>query len=289
LSYILIFILCSPVRSILDPDIKVVSGQTAKEHYPYQLSLQYYKPGSSRSHTHFCGASILSEYYLITAAHCITPMNISEGEVSALAGVSDLSQEAKGTRHQLISCIVHPNFIELISSDIALCKVQLPFVFGENVARIELEKEYLGSKCNCTLTGWGSIFAFRYLPIPFYSLVAYPDKLQEVNVPTLSNDECRDAVKIVVIDETQMCTFSRIGKGACAGDSGGPLVRDGKLVGIVSYGTIICTIGLPDVFTRVSYFYDWINSNVQLESAALTKESEIHSIMLNLPNILKEN
>ena len=72
-------------------------------------------------------------------------------------------------------------------------------------------------------------------------------------------------------------------------DSGGPLVCDGKQVGIVSYGTAICSIGLPDVFTRVSYFYDWITSNMIVASAAQTKESEIHLIISNLPDALKGN
>lgn len=40
----------------------------------------------------------------------------------------------------------------------------------------------------------------------------------------------------------------------CYRDSGGPLVRDGILVGIVSYGTAVCAVSMPDVYTRASVY-----------------------------------
>jgi secreted trypsin-like serine protease len=46
------------------------------------------------------------------------------------------------------------------------------------------------------------------------------------------------------------------------GDSGGPLVTlDGALIGIVSWG-VPCGKGLPDVYTRVSPFKDWIDKTI---------------------------
>ena len=41
----------------------------------------------------------------------------------------------------------------------------------------------------------------------------------------------------------------------CFGDSGSPAVFDGKLVGVASQG---CEYTLPNVFTAVPKFYDWI-------------------------------
>lgn len=215
-SFFVLWTLCSPIESIteLGKDMKVIGGQKAKDHYPYQLSLQYFRPNNSKPYIHFCGASILEENYLLTAAHCIKPVNISR--VSALAGVSDLRQESKGSRHQILSCIIHSNYSELVSSDIALCKVQLPFVFGDNVAKIGISQDYVGDKVNCTLTGWGSIFVIRSLPIPFYEMFAYPNDLQEVFLKTMSHESC-NRIFLNRIDDSQICTFSRPGQGACAG------------------------------------------------------------------------
>jgi trypsin len=45
------------------------------------------------------------------------------------------------------------------------------------------------------------------------------------------------------------------------------LAYDDELVGVVSYGTAICGAGSPDVYTRVSEFFEWINEK-QMESPA---------------------
>lgn len=58
------------------------------------------------------------------------------------------------------------------------------------------------------------------------------------------------------------------GLGTCKGDSGGPLQclnTDGKWyqIGVTSWGLPCAYANVPDVFTRVAYFRDWIVSNVK--------------------------
>ncbi len=56
------------------------------------------------------------------------------------------------------------------------------------------------------------------------------------------------------------------GKGACFGDSGGPLqckINDvWTQVGIVSWGKPCAHIEHADVYTRVSYYIDWIHEKM---------------------------
>jgi secreted trypsin-like serine protease len=216
--------LCSCVVGFLgnDEGFKIVGGQKSPVHYPYQLSLQKFSPSygffASKNFTHFCGAIIIGENHLLTAAHCVDKQNLSQ--VYALAGTSNLKDTSSGSRVPIQSCLIHPLYTKLTFNttsrhDIALCKVQVPFVFSENVAKIALDKTFVGADVNCTLTGWGSVKRFRWLPIPFYDEIAYPNDLHRGFLLTISNKECKEKQKN--IDENHICTSGGKGKGACAG------------------------------------------------------------------------
>ncbi|CAG9792553.1 unnamed protein product [Diatraea saccharalis] len=51
------------------------------------------------------------------------------------------------------------------------------------------------------------------------------------------------------------------GWGTTSGDSGGPLVREGRQVGVVSWG-VPCAKGKPDVYTKVEAFMRWIEKTL---------------------------
>ena len=52
-------------------------------------------------------------------------------------------------------------------------------------------------------------------------------------------------------------------KSVCAGDSGGPLLASsGVQVGITSFGVDCTSNPLPNGFTRVSHYFDWIQEQI---------------------------
>jgi len=95
------------------------------------------------------------------------------------------------------------------------------------------------------------------------------DDLMTVDIPVVNDTDCAKAYAPLPIFDNFLCA-GKVGEGgvdACQMDSGGPAVKDGKLVGIVSFG-IGC--GLPDypgVYTEVSYFLDWINEKVAMHKS----------------------
>ncbi len=87
-----------------------------------------------------------------------------------------------------------------------------------------------------------------------------PIKLQEAELHEWDSDCDTDFDR-----ETQICASGLPGKYACYGDSGGPLFAVNAanaalcVYGIVSFGDEHCDG--DDIFTRVSYYKNWIQSN----------------------------
>jgi Trypsin len=173
-----------------------------------------------------------------------------------VAGTSDLSKT--GYRHLIASFVIHPKYKELRTSDIAIMKVTSPFIYNFMVGPIKYSDRHVGGNQRTMLTGWGYTFPIR--------IGAPPKMLQRAEFMTLSNKQC--IIRGLRPTSTEICAYKRLLVGACGGDSGGPLVNNGELIGIVSYGTAICASGLPDVYTRVSVFYDWIRENTDYTSPA---------------------
>lgn len=77
----------------------------------------------------------------------------------------------------------------------------------------------------------------------------------------VSTERCRKIFGGRNVDDSHICTLTRVGEGACNGDSGGPLVLGNQVVGVVNFG-VPCALGYPDAFAKVSYLYDWVQDKM---------------------------
>ncbi|XP_017098583.2 chymotrypsin-1 [Drosophila bipectinata] len=208
---------------------------------------------------HFCGGSIIAPNRILTAAHCCQGLNVSR--MSVVAGIRSLKD--KGSRSKVLSFDIHPDYKELVTSDLAVLNIDPPLQFDNtSISAIGLQSNYVGGGVPVTLTGWGLRLP---VPFPFLDSLNYPNVLQRMSYNTITNDQCRRAGMDSVTD-TEVCARGPF-RGACSGDSGGPLVmtEDGglKQVGIVSYGLVVCGLFIsPDVYTRVSTFTEWIEGHL---------------------------
>lgn len=96
-----------------------------------------------------------------------------------------------------------------------------------------------------------------------------PDRLQAVDVPIVSEEECQRAYA-GEITAGMICAGSpEGGKDSCQGDSGGPLVvrglseRHWQLAGVVSWGHGCAEPGKYGVCARVSRYLGWIKTTVR--------------------------
>ncbi|XP_055622122.1 chymotrypsin-1-like [Toxorhynchites rutilus septentrionalis] len=220
---------------------RIVGGKNAEEgQFPHQASLR------TSTGSHFCGGSVISDRWVLTAAHCTygrTPQS-----TFVVVGVLLLSE---GIRYDLEDIIQHRFYNpRRMENDISLLHVASQIVFTSKVGQIPLGSEFIQQPLTAQASGWGQ--------------TSHPGSLaghlQFVNVTIISLDECRERQVFgndAFVHENTICTSSPQGIGMCMGDSGGPLISEGQLQGVVSWGTP-CALGIPDVFSRVSSHRSWI-------------------------------
>lgn len=115
---------------------------------------------------------------------------------------------------------------------------------------------YLTNFLQGVVTGWGAIREGG----------PTSDTLQEVQVPIMSNSECRKSKygERRITDNMLCAGYKDGGKDSCQGDSGGPLhvVQHGQhqLAGVVSWGEGCAKGGYPGVYARVNRYGTWIRS-----------------------------
>ncbi|CAH1112659.1 unnamed protein product [Psylliodes chrysocephalus] len=236
----------------LSDGLTIINGQTARPHqFPYQVGMYVKTP----LYTDFCGGSLISKHYVLTAAHCVDKA-LSVKLVFGAQNVSDPSEKSQ-VRVASESFVVHPGWDEgNLVNDIALIRLSTPISETNAIKIVPLAK---GSNTfanqNGAVAGWGLTKTSQKGVTPV---------LNYINTAIMSNDDCRKFNNdyYTIVKDTHLCISAGAAKSStCQGDSGGPLAVNGIQVGVVSFGAPDCESGKPSVFTRVTEFQDWIAQN----------------------------
>ena len=249
-------------------ELRIVGGSaTAIGSVPWQVSLSR-SDASSNYAGHFCGGSILSEDWIITAAHCVD--NKAAGDVRVLAGTALLSSSVLSGR-AIAEIVVHPSWNPAtVENDLALLRLVSPLTWSSQVQPIALpEAGFVGGTIG-TISGWG--FTCKVDPdLIYYPSTCsdpnqpYPTQLHSAEVTIQTASSCRSALGTNFRSPGMLCastpTFSA---DSCFGDSGGPLaVYTGSgwmLAGLVSWG-YSCAWSTPGVYTNAANYVSWIREN----------------------------
>ncbi|CAL8306823.1 unnamed protein product [Merluccius merluccius] len=244
---------CGQTVDLLQP--RIVKGHICpRGQCPWQALL-------SKRSVYRCGAVVLSERWVVTAAHCVWRMNQKLLEVTA--GEQDLKlREGSEQTRRVSKLLLHPLYNSSSQDyDLALLLLHLPLTLGPLVRPICLPPFALPSFSHTlaavrlsTVSGWG-----RLSPNGPPARV-----LQRLEVPRVPVQECEELSEgRLSLTANMLCAgFPQGGHDACQGDSGGPLTTRYKatwfLTGVVSWGRGCAHQHLYGVYTRVSTLLDWL-------------------------------
>ena len=247
---------------------KIVGGSLAPiGRYPFQAALiRKDTAEGSEQRGQFCGASLIRERWILTAAHCVDGLTREDLDVYVGATVLPTGGSGTpgmvGTRLHVDAITIHEAYdASTQDNDIALLKLVGP-VPGElgptQVATAALDEQYNEVGAPVAVIGWGATSeGGRTTP-----------RLMEAYVTVQSNEQCEANYRTVLpgvdITDNMWCAGEpEGGKDSCQGDSGGFIgawLGNGQWVqlGIVSWGVGCARPDLFGVYTRVANYATWV-------------------------------
>lgn len=235
----------------------VYGGQTAnpKDHKFFARIIIDY----GLEFTNLCGASILDDRHILTAAHCVNEFELGierDYRMRVVVKNPTMSVQKKEMK-QIESIQIHEDYgsLRFYKGDVAVIKLKYPII--DNVQSITLPdatdiSNYAIEGSNLKIFGLGTV---GFNPQPY--------QVKEADLEYQLDNTCSNFGN----EDNVLCAksgSSSISGDTCQGDSGGPIgyIKNDNYqqVGLTSYGPTDCTTGQAAAYTDIAYYRDWIVS-----------------------------
>jgi len=236
------------------PSMLVGASPALPEAHP---SFAFAAQESYGQHYAGCGATVIHEDVLMTAAHCYE--HFQPGQQICIGGIYADCSDATDIA-TVASQYIHSEYSPVTTqNDIMLVKLASPVTAPAATWNVD---ETLPEPWRyATAVGLGGTR-------DDVGISAFPSDLQELQVMIYEDSYCSQVLPEYdsygwlyhhYDSESMMCMST----GVCFGDSGGPLFSaSGEILGIASFLVGGCQSGQPSFYTRVSHYDEWIQSSI---------------------------
>ncbi|XP_051913419.1 coagulation factor X [Hippocampus zosterae] len=235
---------------------RIVNGENcASEECPWQALLL------DENDKGFCGGTILNEYIILTAAHCMNHTSY----ISVRLGEFDLlADDGNEATYYLETALTHKLYrSDTFHNDIALLKLASPIKFSRHILPACLpEPDFAEKVLMKQQDGMVSGFGRLGQNLPTSTI------LQRLSVPYVPQQTCKESSSFRISAHMFCAGYDKKAMDSCRGDSGGPHVTAYKnthfITGIVSWGEGCAKEGKYGVYTQVSKFIKWIRTAMKV-------------------------
>ncbi|XP_077283412.1 phenoloxidase-activating enzyme-like isoform X2 [Arctopsyche grandis] len=258
---------------------EVKDGESAIDQFPWLAAIEYKDDDRDKSF-YLCSATLITLRYVLAPAQCFHRKNIrNKVPKNVVLGVYDLTAEihcsangicteSTSLKISIEEILLHPNFnADIERNDIALVRMDRDVEFTDFIRPLCLPQMNIFENApnipvNLIISGW-------HLYFDDIERRSNGTKKLNLRVPAVEKSECQvfyDEHNFQLMEE-HICAGGIVGRSSGNGDSGIPLMRfrndQYEFIGFLSYGAKRSGSSIPDLYTNVFVYIDWIRNNIR--------------------------